>query len=210
MIHELGDDQCLGKGVCGQLSTVLFASLRLAGVPCLMRWGYLSKDKKIDENMAHAWVSAVLPADDGSWRLKNLEAVRDEEEGLIRYRKAELERAQKGVVPHVDIAREVNKWGWLALEFQGAVSSLTNEDADYFYHEVTRCRGLNPVQSPTPTDVADAYVALLDVTQTDLIDAVKQALMSHSRFAPILERALEERGIAIKRFEVLNLKDLFS
>lgn len=210
MIHALGDENCLGKGVCGQLSTVLFASLRLAGVPCVMTSGYLAVGKEIDEHMAHAYVSAILPTKEGSWRLKVLEATGGGVEGLIEHRRLELERLQKleneGATLHkalfsqlVRPARQTNKWGWLASELEDGITDLTNEDADLFYSKVTRALGHNAVENPTSDDVADAYGKLLGQTNDHTITQLELAFAAHPKLHVVLTKAAEDRARIMRR-----------
>jgi hypothetical protein len=216
MIHALGDDKCLGKGVCGQLSTVLFASLRLAGVPCFMTSGYLAAEQEIDENMGHAYVSAVLRTTDGRWRFKILEATGGGVEGLIALQKRELQRLQsiQKSGPHEETAleqsarrhMESNKWSWLVAEFGDSIANLTDHDADIFYVQVMSCRGLEPNPDPSAADVADAYGALIGSSE-DLVSRLDPVFIQYPRIQRIFEIAKERRTEIIKKIEAQLFDD---
>ena len=209
MIHSVGDSTCLGKGVCGQLSTVLFASLRLAGIPCLRTSGYLADGTEVDENMFHAYVSALLPTEDGNWTLKVLEATGGGAEGFINFIRRETLRLRKlqtasdtpEVTPFDHLKsppREERKWGWLDYELS-ETSSLTNDDAHVFYTEVTRCRGLKPNIDPTACDVADSYSALLGSVDESVFPKVEERFSLYPQLQPLIEKAKRERLAILER-----------
>lgn len=217
MIHDLGDDTWLGKGVCGQLSTVLLASLRLAGVPCLMTSGYLAAEKEVDENMAHAYVSAVLRTQDGSWRYKILEATGGGIEGLIALQRMELQllqetelavRAQRTPVEQSHAIRvEPNKWAWIAEDLGGRITALSNHDADLFYLHVMACLGLQAKESPSAEDVANAYGRLIGSVD-DRVDSLDAVVQSYPQLRGIMEIAKKHRVDMFAQVEASFLGDV--
>ena len=97
-IHSLRqeNERILGRGVCGQLATVLQSALRSIGVPAYWAAGYSTSDTEITTNDAHAWV--LVPFLDSRQRLflKPVEATSGGAMGLDRVR-GEAER-----VPTID------------------------------------------------------------------------------------------------------------
>lgn len=214
MIHALGDGECLGKGVCGQLSTVLLASLRLAGVPSLMTQGYLATEQEIDSNMRHAYVSVLLPRNDGTWRLKPVEATRGGVEELILMHKHEQQRLQTA---HAHTTRalhdleqlttpqvQTNKWAWLAPDLGDAVLTLTDRDAEIFYAAYCRCREKQlmsvATDSPTTTHIADAYAVLLG-SPDDLAERVHHELHGHPHLQEFVRQTITRRNQILERIE---------
>ncbi len=75
-IHSLREEheEIWGRGVCGQLATVLQAALRSLGVPAYFATGYYASGTTITTNDGHAWVTVPMFDADGRLFLKPVEA----------------------------------------------------------------------------------------------------------------------------------------
>jgi hypothetical protein len=81
-IHSFGDgSSVLGKGICGQLSTVLLSCLRSIGCPVFLGAGYFVTTDTITTNDGHAWPVAPLLDDEGRLFLRPVEATSGEATG---------------------------------------------------------------------------------------------------------------------------------
>lgn len=83
-IHSLRKEGefVLGRGMCGQLSTVLMA-LRHLGIPSFFATGYATNTSHIDTNHGHAFILVPLLDQDGKIFLKPKEATSGNIEGVM-------------------------------------------------------------------------------------------------------------------------------
>lgn len=71
-IHSLrkDDESIQGRGVCGQLATLLISALRQLGVPCAFATGYVAHEKEVTSNHAHAFALVPFKGNDGTLSMK--------------------------------------------------------------------------------------------------------------------------------------------
>ncbi len=103
-IHSLREEheEVLGRGVCGQLSTVLVNALRSIGVPAFFATGFCPSDTKITTNDLHAWVLVPFMDADGKLFMKPVESTGGGVAGLDQIRsESERVKTQEAAEPAV-------------------------------------------------------------------------------------------------------------
>jgi len=160
-IHSLRteDEDVMGRGVCGQLSTVLQASLRSLGVPAYFATGYAVSGTTVTTNDAHAWVLVPMLDADGNVIMKPVEATDGGLGGLEEVRsnapkidevgeeatpekKAEASEDESGKL----LRGEVERWRsrMAALLGIGELSATDVERAAGFVQEAVQRTGKTP------------------------------------------------------------------
>lgn len=146
-IHSLREEpeEIQGRGVCGQLSTVLEASLRSLGIPAYFGAGYCPSGTTITTNDAHAWVVVPFLDPAGKLFMKPVEATSGDMAGLdmaraeaprVRTREEKEEKkkttaVKERPVPSVIIDDEVEQWRrHLQSCLSPDMSALTREDIE--------------------------------------------------------------------------------